>query len=110
MAKQTNARVNTWTQTKILKNIFSLACECNQKAKEQGLKYFSIRYWAECYGGKDLVALERMVKDGYGASTKCANVEFQDCTDHSGGTECAGKAFAEYMYLIPDNTEGMLSY
>uniref|UniRef100_A0A7M5WIZ1 Hemicentin-1 n=1 Tax=Clytia hemisphaerica TaxID=252671 RepID=A0A7M5WIZ1_9CNID len=98
-----NGTLIDWANFKA--SLHSLACECHEIAKKQQLRYFAIRYWGECWGGKDTNALDELVTKGHGASTKCANVDYQQCTDHSGGTECVGQEFAEYMYLITDESD-----
>ena len=87
-----------------------MACECYDKAKEQNLQYFAIRYWGECYGGKDINALESLKKRGGIASSNCANAEFKDCVDSNADGECAGKEFAEYMYKMDSNFESKLLF
>ena len=69
------------------------------------MQYFAIRNWGECYGGKDISALESLVKSGVGVSSNCANGHFTDCLDNQSNVECTGKNFAEYMYKIDTNME-----
>ena len=79
---------------------FSLACRCFEAAKKGGYAYFAIRYWGICVAGKDTRKVKEMMETGRGKSNNCANINFGDCRDHDGGTECAGRANAEYMYWV----------
>ena len=87
--------------------IFSLACRCFTEAKKRGYSYFAIRYWGECVAGGQDAKLAALIKSGDGISNNCANVNFGECTDHNGESECAGRANAEYMYSVTSGTEGM---
>lgn len=85
------------------KSLHSLACRCHDAAKKQGLKYFAIRYYGECVGGKDEKGLENLLQNE--RSKECANTKFLQCDNHVDGSECAGKGNAEYIYQLTSNDE-----
>ena len=88
---------------------FSLACRCSAKAKRKGYTYFSIRYWAECWAGKDHRELDNLIKDKSQRSNQCADPSFHTCKD-AAEHECAGKANTDYMFSLFDvahETESM---
>jgi len=90
--------------TKFKESIHSLACRCSSKAKAMGYSYFSIRFWAECYGGMDHTELDVLVKRPDAVSNQCANHQFQSC-DVNVAEECVGKAATEYIYSLNSRAE-----
>lgn len=87
---------------KFKESIHSLACRCSAKAKANGYTYFSIRYYAECWAGKDLQQMERVIEDGRVKADDCINHEFKQCIKNH-FRECVGAASHEYFYSMPIN-------
>lgn len=86
------------------KSIHSLACRCSVKAKAGGYAFFAIRFWAECWAGKNTDDLEALVKDPSKTTNQCANDAFGTCDTNDEG-ECVGKRNAEYIYDFPSSAE-----
>lgn len=91
----------------------SLACRCALLAREKFYTYFSIRFFGECWGGKDIGKLEETVKDPSKISKQCRNHLFKECSDDA-AQECAGRLDAEYIYKlmpadVPTGTDGGFS-
>jgi len=84
---------------KMEESVHSLACRCSKIARDGGYAYFGIRFWAECWGGKNQAALDKVIKDGEHTSNQCSSHKFGACDD-SANTECVGKADAEYIYVL----------
>lgn len=82
---------------------FSLACRCSEKAKSLDYAYFSIRFYGECWGGKDYTDFEKLLVGGW-ESSECINDLFTSC-DSKVDTECAGKGNAAYVYKIGKEKE-----
>jgi len=78
--------------------LHSLACRCEQKARGH-YNFFAIGFYGECYAGRDLLGLERIMKFGLYASSDCVNGEYASC-DIDSREECAGKAKVEYIYIM----------
>jgi len=89
---------------KFKESIHSLACRCSVKAKALGYSYIAIRFWAECYGGKDHAELDALIKRPDAVSNQCANHQFQSC-DVNVAEECVGKAATEYIYSLNQQAE-----
>ena len=78
--------------------IYSLACRCEEKAKSEGLTYFGIAFWAECYGGNDEAAITKLLVDNESIED-CKTYNFQNCID-SNDWECIGRRYSEYVYKV----------
>jgi hypothetical protein len=90
-------------------SIHSLACRCSAKAKQYGYTYFSIRYWAECWIGKDFAKVEQFLMSPDWRSPECHNHLFTSCNDDS-DIECVGQEETDYIYQIKsNNTDGGFS-
>lgn len=89
------------------KSIHSLACRCSAKAKAEGYTYFSIRFWAECWAGKNYGEVEAILKDPSKSTNQCANDAFKTCDNNHEG-ECVGRAKAEYIYTFAQAAEQAL--
>nr|CAJ65510.3 HyTSR1 protein [Hydra vulgaris] len=85
-------------------SLHSLACRCYEKAKAKGFEYFSIRFWGECWGGKDYKVIENALKDPKMQSSECHSINYKQCS-LSSETECAGKANTEYVYTVADRNQ-----
>ena len=86
-----------------------MACRCRDKALSLGYKYIAIRYFGECYGGGDMAKYARLTGSNQHKSTQCANTNFGQCTNHNDGSECAGHAGSEYIYLLANSNSGETS-
>lgn len=85
---------------KMNQSMHSLACRCAQKAKELNLEYISIRFWGECYGGKDFSAFRHLIQDNdKWRSNDCSNPYYQPCVDDA-THDCAGGAGSDYIYAV----------
>ena len=80
-----------------------MACRCYEKAKAKGFEYFSIRYWGECWGGKDLKNLESALTNPSRKSSSCHSINYKEC-NLSSETECAGQVDTEYLYTVADRS------
>lgn len=78
----------------------SLACRCASLAARQGYTYFSIRFWGQCFVGKDYSNVEKLVDDPKThKSPNCANPKYQQCNDNH-AHECLAWQNADYIYSI----------
>ena len=84
--------------------VFSLACRCEEKARAEGLTYFGIAYWAECYGGNDEKAITDLLT-GNKAIKECKTHAFKECVDDN-SLECIGKLHSEYIYKVRSGDVG----
>jgi len=81
--------------------IHSLACECAEKAKEQGYKYFGIGFYGECFAGKNVGLAGVLAKTPI--SDLCIRGDYTACEKvEDGSHECVGGANAEYIYTIQE--------
>lgn len=82
------------------KSTHSLACRCAAEATRKGYTYFSIRFWGQCYVGKDYKNVQAMVDDPHThSSPSCVDPHYQACNGNH-GHECLGWANADYIYSI----------
>lgn len=83
-------------------SLHSLACRCSEKARKLNLKYFGIRFYGECYGGNDILALHEQMREEdmteKSSHVHCINGEYAKC--NSIEKECAGTHLGEYVYEI----------
>merc|ERR1712096_282957 len=82
-------------------SIHSLACRCADKAKKGGYSFFAIRFWAECWGGKEArhAELDALIKDASSRASNCKNHAFKHCDD-AHKMECVGTKHSEYIYSL----------
>ena len=74
------------------------------EAERLGYTYFGIRFFAECYGGREHDRLEALLDSGKGLSNDCVNPHYKGC-DHSVESECAGRGSSEYVFSLVDVKE-----
>ena len=67
-------------------------------AKDKGFNHISIAFWGECYGGTAKIKIEQLVADKHQIN-ECFGQDFKLCND-SNKQECAGAAYAEYIFKI----------
>lgn len=82
------------------KSTHSLACRCASQAIREGYTYFSIRFWGQCFVGRDYKNVQSMVDDPHThSSPDCANPKYQQCNDNH-AHECIAWENADYIYSI----------
>ena len=82
--------------------MFSIACRCSKKSKDEGYDFFYIIHWAECWSSKKLNVAQDIGKQSQ-RSSKCFNANFLECDDKH-IEECVGgseeKTNAVYLYKV----------
>ena len=74
-----------------------MACICHDKASKEGYKYFAIGNYGICYGGKDQVGYENMLKDHSQKASDCLTGNlYEECSDDD--MECSGGAKSVFVY------------
>jgi len=82
------------------KSTHSLACRCASLAAKMGYTYFSIRFWGQCFVGKDYSNVQKLIDDPKThRSPNCANPQYQSCNDNH-AHECIAWENADYIYSI----------
>ena len=85
-----------------LSSFSSLLPKCRDKAQNAGHKYFSIRYFGECYAGSDTTSMLSAVDDITTHSDKCVTGDGKytaNCTSLFTET-CVGVESVHFVYWI----------
>ncbi|XP_047133449.1 coadhesin isoform X2 [Hydra vulgaris] len=83
--------------------LHSLLCRCNQKAIEKNklekkeYNFISIRFYGECYAGKEILNGTQV--------SGCKTGKYKECVDRD-IEECAGTSLVEYLYRIKTSVDG----
>ena len=86
--------------TDFAKSTHSLACRCAAAAAKGKYTYFSIRFWGQCFVGKDYSNVQKLVDDPKThRSPDCANPKYQLCNDNH-AHECIAWENADYIYSV----------
>jgi len=88
-------------------SIYRLLCECSKTARAGGFTFFSIRFWAECWAGKDTSAMEDILNHGEDKKT-CVAGDFKPCVDNN-DNDCVGTDEVGYVYYVKPSVDGGLS-
>jgi len=85
------------------RSIHSLACRCEEKARQQNFTYFGIGFYGECWAGSNLQGVkDKLMNPISHASSTCVGGDFSRCNDKN-RHECAGIENNEYIYLITED-------
>lgn len=68
-------------------SLHSLACRCSMKAKALGYTFFAIRFWAECWAGKDIKQVENVLMKPQLKAEVCLSYAYKKC-NHTDENEC----------------------
>lgn len=79
--------------------IFSLACLCAEKARENGYDAFALQFYGECWSGDN--AKVRYAMFAAAKDDKCIMSDFGAC-DINSEEECVGKQKTNYVYVLEE--------
>ena len=82
---------------KVSFHIFSLACLCAEKARENGYDAFGLQFYGECWTGDN--AKDRYSMFGAANVDECIMSDFEPC-DINSEQECVGKHNTNYVYTL----------